>query len=434
MTRNRLESSRNITQTVDWHIIICYLSLVVIGLISIYAAGHSIEGDLPIYDLHSRSGKQLLWIGISLIVGAVILFAVNPHLWEVISTPAYILVLLMLAATIVLGKEINGSKSWFSLGAFSFQPCEISKITTSLLLAHCLRQQSFKSPRLSTIATVLIVLGLPSLLILAEKETGTVLVYLAYVFVLYREGLSGEWLALGALVIVLFITSIRFPIWVSFIILGAVVLGYYSFIRLQGGKRFRAKRKLGWLCALTALFGSACILLTDFVFNNVLQPHQRLRIEVLLGIKEDLMGAGYNVNQSLIAIGSGGAFGKGFLQGTQTTYGFVPEQSTDFIFCTIGEEFGFVGCALLIALFVYLIYRIVKTSEECRDPFNRIYGYCVACILFMHMIINIGMTIKLMPVIGIPLPFISYGGSSMLSFTTMLFIFLALVKQEKKYF
>ena len=185
---------------------------------------------------------------------------------------------------------------------------------------------------------------------------------------------------------------------------------------------------------LVAFVGSLTILSFVFVFDNVLKPHQKLRIEVLLGMKEDPMGAGYNVNQSLIAIGSGGLTGKGYLQGTQTTFGFVPEQSTDFIFCTIGEEFGFVGCFILIGLFVYLIGRILKVAEGCREPFNRVYGYCIAACFFMHLIINVGMTIKLMPVIGIPLPFISYGGTSLLSFTTMLFIFLALVKQERRYF
>lgn len=429
-----LRHDRKLWQTIDWRILCTYLILVVIGWIAIYAAGHSAEGDVSIFDLSTRAGKQILWSGISFVIGLVILFAIKPHLWEVLSTPFYLVVLLLLAATIFLGSTVNGSKSWIQLGPLSFQPCEISKITTSLLLAHCLRMNSMRPNKWRNAMTVFLVLGLPVLLILAEKETGTVLVYAGFIFVLYRETLSGWWISLLALLIVLFILAVRFPLWVAFVFLAIVVSGYYFFVRRHGARSYKARRQLAWISVAVALVGSLAIVSTDFAFDHVLKPHQRQRIEVLLGMEEDLQGAGYNVNQSLIAIGSGGFSGKGFLQGTQTTYGFVPEQSTDFIFCTIGEEFGFVGCFILIALFVYLIWSIVSAAEQCRDPFNRIYGYCVAVCLFMHLIINVGMTIKLMPVIGIPLPFISYGGTSMLSFTVMLFIFLALVKQEKRYF
>lgn len=427
-------SKRSLWQTIEWRCLLCYLLLVVVGWLSIYSAGHSSESVQPLLDLGSRAGKQLLWIGISLVAGLFILFVIKPHVWEVLSTPFYLLVLCLLIGTIVFGTTINGSKSWFRLGPISFQPCEISKISTSLLLAHCLRAQNFKLSKMRDLLTVLLVLGLPMLCILAESETGSMLVYLGYVFVLYREGLSGWWLALLLLVIVLFVTAIRFPLWLAFTVLALVVLCYYLLNRRHVTQSLRAKRELRLMSALVALIGSVLILCTDFAFEKVLKPHQRLRIEVLLGMKEDPMGAGYNVNQSLIAIGSGGFSGKGFLQGTQTAYGFVPEQSTDFIFCTIGEEFGFLGCSALILLFVFFIGRIITVAEHCREPFTRIYGYCIAACFFMHLFINIGMTIGLMPVIGIPLPFISYGGSSMLSFTVMLFIFLALVKQEKQYF
>ncbi|MEE0340177.1 MAG: rod shape-determining protein RodA [Bacteroidales bacterium] len=426
--------NRGLGQTIEWRIILCYLCLVAIGVLSIFASGYSAEGSASLLDFSTRAGKQILWAGISLSVGCVILFVIKPFLWEVISTPAYIFVLLLLVATLVLGSEVNGSRSWFKLGPLSFQPCELSKITTSLLLAHFLRGHGFNARKMNDLATVLAVVGIPTLLILAEKETGTVLVYLGYIFVLYREGLSGWWIILFLVLAVLFILSIRFPLWVGFAVLAVLVLLYYVLFRTHVAKSFKARRQLRLTALLVALVGSLTILSTDFVFDNVLKPHQKLRIEVLLGMKEDPMGAGYNVNQSLIAIGSGGLTGKGYLQGTQTTFGFVPEQSTDFIFCTIGEEFGFVGCFILIGLFVYLIGRILKVAEGCREPFNRVYGYCIAACFFMHLIINVGMTIKLMPVIGIPLPFISYGGTSLLSFTTMLFIFLALVKQERRYF
>ena len=217
-------------------------------------------------------------------------------------------------------------------------------------------------------------------------------------------------------------------------LLALMLLGYFLYCHAHVSRSFVAKRNLWIVTALLAVSGVVYVLSTNFIFNNVLRPHQRSRIEVLLGITEDKMGAGYNVNQSMIAIGSGGFSGKGFLQGTQTSYGFVPEQCTDFIFCTVGEEFGFLGCCALILLFAFLIWRILHDAEESREPFTRIYGYCLAGCFFMHLMINVGMTIGLMPVIGIPLPFISYGGSSMLSFTTMLFIFVALVRRDRKYF
>jgi rod shape determining protein RodA len=363
----------------------------------------------------------------------VILFFVKPYVWEEFALPGWLFVVLLLGLVLIFGSEVNGSKSWFHLGPVSFQPCELSKITTSLVLAHFLRTPGFRLSRLRDLSTVIAIVGIPAAIILAGGETGTLLVYAGYVFMLYREGLSGWWLVFMFAFILLFITAIRFPLWVSFMILVVALTVYFLVVR----RRVRgivARRDLFWTMILAGVVGSLMILSTSLVFKHVLKPHQRTRIEVLLGMKEDPVGAGYNVNQSMIAIGSGGLFGKGYLQGTQTAYGFVPEQSTDFIFCTIGEEFGFVGCAIVILLFVFLIARILADAEGCREPFTRIYGYCLAGCFFMHLLINVGMTIGLMPVIGIPLPFISYGGSSMLSFTVMLFIFLALVKQERRYF
>ena len=423
---------RSLVQTIDWRLVGCWIALLVIGWLSVYSSSHSAEAS-GTFELAGRSGKQLLWMGISLVVGIVILFFVKPYVWEEFALPAWLFVVLLLGLVLIFGSEVNGSKSWFHLGPVSFQPCELSKITTSLVLAHFLRTPGFRLSRLRDLSTVIAIVGIPAAIILAGGETGTLLVYAGYVFMLYREGLSGWWLVFMFAFILLFITAIRFPLWVSFTILALALTVYFLVVR----RRVRgivARRDLFWTMILAGVVGSLMILSTSLVFKHVLKPHQRTRIEVLLGMKEDPMGAGYNVNQSMIAIGSGGLFGKGYLQGTQTAYGFVPEQSTDFIFCTIGEEFGFVGCAVVILLFVFLIGRILADAEGCREPFTRIYGYCLAGCFFMHLLINVGMTIGLMPVIGIPLPFISYGGSSMLSFTVMLFIFLALVKQERRYF
>ena len=430
MTDGRV--NRSVVQTIDWHLLGCWLALALIGVINIYSAGHSTEGAM-LFDLATRSGKQILWIGISLAAGLLILFVIKPHVWEELAIPAWLLVVGLLGLVLLFGSTVNGSKSWFQLGPVSFQPCELSKITTSLVLAHFLRMPGFRIGRFRDFAIVLAVLGIPAALILAGGETGTLLVYLGYVFMLYREGLSGWWLVFLFALIVLFVTAIKFPLWVSFALL-ALGIGIYVLVVRRGVHGIVAKRDLAWTMLLVAVIGSAVIMSTNLAYEHVLRPHQRTRIDVLLGIKEDPMGAGYNVNQSMIAIGSGGFFGKGYLQGTQTAYGFVPEQSTDFIFCTIGEEFGFVGCAAVILLFVFLIGRILRDAEGCREQFTRVYGYCLAGCFFMHMMINIGMTIGLMPVIGIPLPFISYGGSSMLSFTVMLFVFLALLRQERRYF
>ncbi len=423
---------RSLVHTIDWYLIACWFALIVIGWLSVYSSSHSVE-ESGMFALAGRSGKQLLWMGISMVVGIVILFWVKPFIWEEFAVPGWIFVVMLLGLVLVFGVVVNGSRSWFQLGPVSFQPCELSKITTSLVLAHIMRAPGFRIGKLRDLAMALVVVGVPAALILAGGETGTLLVYIGYVFMLYREGLSGWWLVFLFAFVVLFVTSIRFPLWVSFGLL-ALALGVYFLVVRKRVRGIVARRDLIWTMVLAGVVGALMILSTSLVFKYVLKPHQQTRIEVLLGMKEDPMGAGYNVNQSMIAIGSGGLTGKGFLQGTQTAYGFVPEQSTDFIFCTIGEEFGFLGCAVVILLYVFLIARILGRAEYCREPFARIYGYCLAGCFFMHMMINIGMTIGLMPVIGIPLPFLSYGGSSMLSFTVMLFIFLALLKQERRYF
>lgn len=423
---------RNLRQTVDWKLVLCYIALVLTGWVSIYASIHSTEPS-SIFDLGCRSGKQFAWMTVALLFDALILFAVNPRIWEAIAPAGYLIVFFLLVLVIFVSKDVKGSHSWFEFGPVKFQPAEVSKITTSLMLALVMSRQGFRLTTKKGFMAVAAVIGLPMLAILGESETGSALVYVGYLFVLYREGLSGWWFIFLGAAIVLFILTLTAPWWAAASVLALLCVIFFLYgSGFRRGHSIRMSHITRTVLVLAA--GITMIFATDFLFNHVLQDHQRKRIEVLLGLKEDPAGVGYNVRQSMIAIGSGGLTGKGFLNGTQTTYGFVPEQSTDFIFCTIGEEFGFIGCLALILIYVCLIYRLITDAEKSREAFTRIYGYCVAACLFMHLFINIGMTIGLMPVIGIPLPMLSYGGSSLLSFSMMIFIFLALNRQEKKYF
>ena len=478
-------SDRGVKQSIDWKLVISYLLLIVIGWVNIYASIHS-EGPASIFDFNFRCGKQFVWILTAFVLAAVILFVINPQFWESASLPMYLGVLGLLAAVIFLGVEVKGSRSWFEFGPVRFQPAEVSKITTSLLLATLMSQTNYKITRLKDFLMTAIIIGVPMLVILAESETGSALVYVGFIFVMFREGFSGWWIFCIGMAILLFILTLTASPYISLLVLIGVLMavgvicsgriGVIFWINLGllilfcllpwilrkavSPESFIAKIKPVYIligiciCAvpyllvrgyrdrkryislsvLGLLTGIALIFSTDFIFNNILQDHQRKRIEVLLGMKEDPAGVGYNVNQSMIAIGSGGLTGKGFLNGTQTTFGFVPEQSTDFIFCTVGEEWGFIGCFIVILLYVYLIWRIIIDAEKSREAFTRIYGYCVAACIFMHLFINIGMTIGLMPVIGIPLPLLSYGGSSLWAFTVLIFIFIALYRQEKKYY
>ena len=478
-------SDRGVKQSIDWKLVISYLLLIVIGWVNIYASIHS-EGPASIFDFNFRCGKQFVWILTAFGLAAIILFVINPQFWESASLPMYLGVLGLLAAVIFLGVEVKGSRSWFEFGPVRFQPAEVSKITTSLLLATLMSQTNYKITRLKDFLMTAIIIGVPMLVILAESETGSALVYVGFIFVMFREGFSGWWIFGIGMAILLFILTLTASPYISLLVLIGVLMavgvicsgriGVISWVNLGLlilfcllpwilrksvspesfiGKvkpvyiligicicavpyflvrGYRDRKRYLSLSVLGLLTGIALIFSTDFIFNNILQDHQRKRIEVLLGMKEDPAGVGYNVNQSMIAIGSGGLTGKGFLNGTQTTFGFVPEQSTDFIFCTVGEEWGFIGCFIVILLYVYLIWRIIVDAEKSREAFTRIYGYCVAACIFMHLFINIGMTIGLMPVIGIPLPLLSYGGSSLWAFTVLIFIFIALYRQEKKYY
>ena len=425
---------RGLGKTVDWWLVGCYFLLVLIGWVIIYASIHSTE-PASIFDWSARSGKQAIWILTAVLLDVFILFVINPRLWEVLSPYAYIAVFFLLVLVIFVSKDVKGSHSWFELGPVKFQPAEISKITTSLVLATVMSKPTFRMTNRKHFLAVAAIVGLPMLAILGESETGSALVYVGFIFPLYREGLSGWWLFMLGMTILLFILTLVTSWWVSVAVLFAVCLVYIVQVLRTSRREEHALRRRAFFRTLLAFAaGVMVIFATGFVFEHVLQDHQRKRIEVLLGLKEDPAGVGYNVRQSMIAIGSGGFSGKGFLPGTQTTYGFVPEQSTDFIFCTVGEEWGFLGCLVVILLYVFLIWRILNDAERSREAFTRIYGYCLASCLFMHLFINIGMTIGLMPVIGIPLPLLSYGGSSLWAFSMMLFIFIALDRQEKKYF
>lgn len=431
---SRSSVGRGLKNTIDWRLIVVYLALVIIGWVNIYASIHT--ADVPsMLSFDARSGKQFVWILTALALDVLILFVFSPRLWEVLSSPAYMFVIVLLVAVIFLGDNVKGSHSWFTLGPVRFQPAEISKITTSLLLAMVMSKPSFKMTNMMHFASMVAIIGLPMLIILAENETGSALVYVGFLFMLYHEGLSGWFIVILGVVILLFILTLTTQWWISAIVLFAVCAYYYLKVLRHTRKENRFIRRSALRKSILAFMaGAVMIFATDFVFENVLKAHQRARIEVLLGMKEDPSGVGYNVRQSMIAIGSGGLTGKGYLNGTQTAYGFVPEQSTDFIFCTVGEEWGFIGCLIVIMLYVLLIIWIMQDADRSREAFTRIYGYCLASCLFMHLFINVGMTIGLMPVIGIPLPLLSYGGSSLWAFSVMLFIFIALDRQEKKYF
>ena len=419
-------------QSIDWWLVGAYLVLILIGWLNIYASVHTASAG-SILDWSSRAGKQFVWILTALGLAGGILFLLPARFWEEVCIPFYTFVVALLVLVIFVSSNVKGSHSWFDLGPIRFQPAEISKISTSLLLAYVMSREGFKISRWKDLVLASLVIGVPMLVIIAESETGSALVYAGFIFVMYREGLSGWWLVMLGVAILLFVLTIRVGWWLALILL---VILCVSYVLLYAGKSIslRHRRFIIRNAILGFAAGVTLILAADIFFNRVLKDYQRERIEVLLRMKEDLRGVGYNVHQSLIAIGSGGLLGKGYLQGTQTTFGFVPEQSTDFIFCTVGEEWGFVGSLVLIVMYGLLIFWIIQDSERARNASTRIYGYCVASCFFMHLAINIGMTLGLMPVIGIPLPLFSYGGSSLWAFTLLLFIFIALERQEKKYF
>ena len=414
-------NGRSIGQSYDWKLVILYLLLVFIGWINIYASihGNDVSG---IFDFSANSGKQFIWMLTSFGLGGLIMFVISPNLWDSGAFVLYFIVIGLLVAVIFLGVEVKGSRSWFAFGPVRFQPAEVSKITTSLLLAFVMSRSGFKITKLKDFITVALLLALPMLIILAESETGSALVYVGFIFVLYREGLSG-WLIfmIGVAILIFILTLTASPYTAALVLIGiisfcnalnskkiwhwiviwaltltamAFVPGLWGLLQEAKGeswevlmeikpmhillaitgialpfiiwRAFKTRNLFSQISILSFAVGMAMIFSADFIFNNILQDHQRKRIEVLLGMKEDPSGVGYNVNQSMIAIGSGGMFGKGYMNGTQTTYGFVPEQSTDFIFCTVGEEWGFLGCVIVIGLYVAIILQIRKDAERSR--------------------------------------------------------------------
>ena len=465
-----------IHSNLNWTIIICYILLITVGWVNIYAATYS-ETAGSVFSLDTRSGMQFVWIGAAAILALSILFVISPKIYPIVSPWLSIGVTILLVAVLIVGREINGSKSWLMIAGLGIQPSEFSKITTALLLSSAMSRYGYKITNPKDLLKTASIILVPVFLIALEPDVGTILVYCGLVFMLYREGLSGWCIVLAFLAVTMFLTTLKFSPFVSILVLTAIAGLFHTFISSykvkvslsylvfivaaafipslmessllsKATKGFPVEyiligivaiivviiwfktakernRVLKILCTVYVLY-IAFIFSTDFIFDNLLKGHHRDRIENLLGISNDLQGAGYNVNQSRIAIGSGGLLGKGFLNGTQTKFDFVPEQGTDFIFCTIGEEWGFVGSLSVVLIYTILICSIIMTAEKQKEKFIRVFGYCTASYLFIHVFTNIGMTLGIMPVVGIPLPLISYGGSSFLTFTILIFIFLRL--------
>lgn len=451
----------------DWITILVYTVLVLMGWVNIYAAVYD-EAHSSIFDISQRYGMQLIWIGVSAFI-AISILLIDDKYYHILAYPLYWFSILVLIGVLLFGKEVNGAKSWL----FGIQPSEFVKFTTALALARYMSSYSFDIRNLKHLLHVAILLGLPVLIVMLQNDTGSALVFGSFLFMLYREGFNG-WVYIALIMIIsLFIFSFLLePTALLIVLILVCVVGegmtngnwrskaiYLAGLALGSTLIYTVCQLLlsidiSWylsiliaatlsigvvilyayrykinniLTFILLFFGSLGFTYTvDYVFNNVLQIHQQKRILDLLGLESDLSHWGYNVNQSKIAIGSGGFSGKGFLEGTQTKFNFVPEQSTDFIFCTVGEEWGFIGSTIVIILFVILILRLIRMGERQQEPFGRIYCYCVASVFLFHITINIGMTIGIMPVIGIPLPFFSYGGSSLIAFTILLFVAIKL--------
>jgi rod shape determining protein RodA len=460
----------------DWFTVILYLALILIGWVNIYAAVYN-EEHQSILDMGQRYGKQLIWM-IAAIIIAVMVLSVDGKFYVIFAYHFYLFTILLLILVLIIGREVNGARAWFEFGNVALQPAELGKFATNLAIARYISQFDFKMHSLKTIISLGFIILLPAGLIILQNDTGSALVFAVFILVFYREGLSGIVLFWFFAAGVLFVLSLLLDQFKLFLFLVVISIAAYSFLRqevktgIKGLIIFSGIFLITWFSnqlfhfgasPLQALIISTIILALVFLiygiktrikpvltiilffifsvgialsvnyfYKDVLVSHQRERIDNLLGIRNDLHGAGWNVNQSKIAVGSGGLLGKGFLKGTQTKFNFVPEQSTDFIFCTVGEEWGFIGSTVVVGLFLLLLIRLVTLSERQRSKFSRIYGYGVASILFFHIAINISMTIGLAPVIGIPLPFLSYGGSSLWAFTILLFIFLRLDANRKE--
>ena len=416
-----MQQQKGIFDGIDFPALITVFTLMIIGWLAIYSAEFT-KPHTSMFDISQSFGRQFLWILTSVGIMSFI-FASNYRSFDFIAFPAYAAVILLLVLVYFIAPEVNGERSWLPIGSFKLQPSEFAKLCTALALANYLSRHEVNFAQTRTKLVVAGIIGLPMLLILLQKDEGSALVFGAFIFVLYREGMPGSVLFFGFLALVIAILSLIFnPVYVIIGLLMALLIFALS------KRRYRKVRlRLSFVIFIAGVFVS---LITSTLYN-ALESHQQKRIDLVLHKKIDYRKEGYNVRQSMIAIGSGGVIGKGYLQGTQTKFNFVPEQFTDFIFCTIGEEFGFMGSLVLISLFAFLLYRIIVISERQPMKFARIYGYGVASILFFHIMINLGMTIGLFPVIGIPLPFISYGGSSLWSFTILVSILLRLDSRRK---
>jgi len=469
--------SSNIFYRIDKISVVLFMLLILMGWFNIYAAVYN-EEHSGLLDFSQRYGKQFIWIVASLIL-AVFISIIDNRFYFFFSWFIYGACMLLLVLVVIIGKEINGARSWFELGGISLQPSELAKFGTALALASYLNNKRQDLTRLAEIIPAASIIFLPAFLTLIQPDMGSAIVYFSLFLVLFREGMSPYIFVSGLLMIVLFfLTLLTNNLYLTMVLISiAVVLVWFStrkwklvilgsgiFIIITGilylldhyvfksignelvifvslllsGAVYAFyiynKRAVSVLIIYLFLVGSIVYVNSvDYTFNNFLKPHQKERVDILLGFKSDLHGTGYNVNQSIISIGSGGFAGKGFLQGTQTKFKFVPKQSSDFIFCTVGEEWGFLGSFVVIGVYLFLLLRLIKLAERQRSDFSRIYGYCVVSILFTHIFLNIGMAIGIVPVIGIPLPFLSYGGSSLWGFTILLFIFLRLDASRTEY-
>ena len=474
--------SRNVSikYALDWTTVAYFVVLVFMGWISIYGASYDFDQS-SIIDFDHRAGKQFIWILTAFGIGGILLL-VDYKVYSVFAYFIYAFAIMLLIVTIFVAHDIKGSRSWLVIGPISFQPAELAKMATALALSKFMSSYNYKIKNWADLIPLGMMIFLPFSLIILQNETGTALVFVAFLLMLYREGMNGIVLLLGTFAILLFIVVIRFSSFaiqtdrgalgmvLAMGIILAVQFGYSIFI----AKTTKESTQLFYIIAgisavsimlnffikisynyvaifavvvscmfwfvvelmnrfkkywFIILFSIGSVLFcfsSDYLFEKVLEPHQRVRIKVLLNMEEDLTGAGYNVNQSKIAIGSGGFLGKGFLNGTQTKLKYVPEQDTDFIFCTVGEEHGFWGSSLVLLIYWLFLMRLITIAERQREAFNRVFAYCVASIFFFHLTINVGMVLGIMPVIGIPLPFFSYGGSSLWGFTILLFILLRL--------
>jgi rod shape determining protein RodA len=417
--------NRSLLLNLDWFIFLLTTFLILIGVVNIYSAVSNGESFNYIFN-ETNFGKQVIWLGVTLVLFFLIMI-IDVRFFINISYVFYIITILLLIVTIVIGKEVSGAKSWLVFGGFSLQPSELAKVGTALAIARFMDRHEFSIDKLKDRFRVFIIIGIPMVLVVLQNDIGSALVFLSFVLVLYREGLPPYFLLIPLYFGVLFIVSLLVDV---FWIIGSLVFLYILvYFLLQQRKTIMIV-----FLALGLLISIGFVYSSDYVFYNVLQSHHRERIMVLFGKNIDPQGNFYNIHQALIAIGSGGFEGKGFLEGTQTRGDFIPEQSTDFIFCTVAEEHGFIGSSIMVLLFIFLLIRIIFVSERQKFKYNRVFGYSLASVIFIHFFINLGMTMNLLPVIGIPLPFISYGGSSLLGFTIFVTLFLKLDADYKHYF